>query len=95
MAISNRLIDDGSGNQSLEFVQYGLLLRPGRRHVRFVVVNGRTPVRQSFCALCCKQISEGGYLRDIRTRLCYCEAECYALKCANAMMLPQDQAKAS
>lgn len=63
--------------------------------MRFVVVNDRTPLRQSFCALCCKQIGEGGYLRDMRTRLCYCEAECYALKCGNAMMLPQNQAKAS
>ena len=59
------------------------------------MVNGRTPLRQSFCALCSQRIGEGGYLRDIRTRLCYCEAECYALKCGNAAMPPQSQAKAS
>jgi hypothetical protein len=64
--------------------------------VRFVIVNGRTPFRQSFCALCCEPVGEGGYLRDIRTRLCYCGAECYALNCGNAlMMVRQSQAKAS
>ena len=63
--------------------------------MRVVMVNGRTPLRQSVCALCCEQIGKGGYLRDIRTRLCYCETECYALKCGNAMILPQNQAKAS
>jgi hypothetical protein len=63
--------------------------------VKFVMVNGRTPFRQSFCALCCERIGEGGYLRDIRTRLCYCGEACYALKCDNAAMLPQNQVKAS
>jgi hypothetical protein len=47
--------------------------------VRFVLVNGRMPFRQSFCALCCEPIGKVGYLRDIRTRLCYCGGECYAL----------------
>src|SRR5215831_18979625 len=27
-----------------------------KRHMKFVVVNGRTPRPQSFCALCCKSI---------------------------------------
>jgi hypothetical protein len=48
--------------------------------VKFVLVNGRTPSRQSACMLCCEKIGEG-YLRDMRTRLCYCGAECYALFC--------------
>ena len=48
--------------------------------MRFVLVNGRMPFRQSFCALCCEPIGKVGYLRDIRTRLCYCGGECYALK---------------
>jgi hypothetical protein len=63
--------------------------------VKFVLVNGRMPFRQSFCALCCEPIGEAGYLRDIQTRLCYCRAECYALKSGDAVMLPENQAKAS
>jgi hypothetical protein len=63
--------------------------------VKFVLVNGRTPVRQNFCVLCAQPIGEGGYLRDIRTRLCYCGAACYALQSGNAMMLLEKQAKAS
>ena len=63
--------------------------------MRFVLVNGRTPFRQSFCALCREPIGEGGYLRDIRTRRCYCGAECYALKSGDAVMLLENQAKAS
>jgi len=55
--------------------------------VRFVLVNGRTPFRQSFCALCREPIAKTGYLRDIRTRLYYCGAECYALKSGDAVML--------
>ncbi len=54
---------------------------------KFVLVNGRTPFQAKFCELCCAPISESGYLRDIRTRLCYCGAECYALKSGTAVML--------
>jgi len=36
--------------------------------VKFVLVNGRTPRPQSFCALCCEPIG-GSYLREIATRL--------------------------
>ena len=42
-----------------------------KRHMRFVVVNGRTPRPQSFCALCCKSMGES-YLRELTTRLSYC-----------------------
>jgi len=63
--------------------------------MKFVLVNGRTPFRKSLCLLCAVPIGEGGYLRDIRTRLCYCSAECYALQSTQAVMLREDQAKAS
>jgi len=53
------------------------------------------PFRQSFCALCREPIAKTGYLRDIRTRLYYCGAECYALKSGDAVMLLENQAKAS
>ena len=35
--------------------------------MKFVLVNGRTPRPQSFCALCCESIG-GSYLREIATR---------------------------
>ena len=63
--------------------------------MKFVLVNGRTPFRQSFCVLCCERIGEGSYLRDIRTRLCYCGVACYAAKSGNGRMLLEQQAKAS
>jgi hypothetical protein len=63
--------------------------------MKFVLVNGRTPFRKSHCVLCAAPIEEGGYLRDIRTRLCYCGAECYSLQSAMVVMLTKDQAKAS
>jgi hypothetical protein len=44
--------------------------------MRFVLVNGRTPRPQSFCALCCEPIGEN-YLREIATRLSYCDRKCY------------------
>jgi hypothetical protein len=44
--------------------------------MKFVLVNGRTPTRRSLCALCCEPIGEG-YLRDITTRLAYCDHRCY------------------
>jgi hypothetical protein len=62
--------------------------------MRFVLVNGRTPFRQAFCVLCCEPIGEG-YLRDVRTRLCYCGADCHASHCGNAAMLLNNRARAS
>jgi hypothetical protein len=44
--------------------------------MRFVLVNGRTPRQQSFCAMCCEPIGET-YLREIATRLSYCNHKCY------------------
>jgi hypothetical protein len=44
--------------------------------MKFVLVNGRTPSPLSSCALCCEPIGEG-YLRDVTTRLAYCDHQCY------------------
>jgi hypothetical protein len=44
--------------------------------MRFVLVNGRTPQPQSFCALCCEPIVDS-YLREIATRFSYCDRNCY------------------
>ena len=44
--------------------------------MRFVLVNGRTPIRATFCLQCCEKISDS-YLRDTATRLPYCDYACY------------------
>src|ERR1700730_3975040 len=46
----------------------GNKLLKGRPHMKFVLVNGRTPRPESFCALCCEPIGES-YLRELTTRL--------------------------
>jgi hypothetical protein len=48
--------------------------------MKFVLVNGRSPKPQSFCALCCDSIGES-YLREIATRLSYCDHTCYVDHC--------------
>ncbi|WP_426419681.1 hypothetical protein [Bradyrhizobium genosp. A] len=48
--------------------------------MKFVLVNGRTPLRTMFCLQCCKKIS-GSYLRELRMSLPYCDYECYARHC--------------
>jgi hypothetical protein len=62
--------------------------------MKFVLVNHRTPSPQSFCALCCETI-EGSYLRDIATRLSYCDHECYVDYCKAAVPALQSHARAS
>jgi len=44
--------------------------------MKFILVNGRIPCPESSCAMCCEPIGET-YLRDIATRLSYCDHECY------------------
>ena len=48
--------------------------------MKFILVNGRTPIRITFCLQCCEKIN-GNYVREIRTRLPYCDYECYARHC--------------
>jgi len=54
--------------------------------MRFVLVSGRTPYPQSVCAMCCEPIG-AGYLRELGTRLCYCDQSCYASHCQSAILL--------
>jgi hypothetical protein len=65
-----------------------------KRDMKFVLVNGRTPRPQSFCALCRKSIGES-YLRELTTRLSYCDNNCYASTCKVAAPMLQKHAKAS
>jgi len=43
---------------------------------RFVLVNDRIPRTNGHCALCGGAI-EKGYVRDFRTRLIYCDTQCF------------------
>jgi hypothetical protein len=45
--------------------------------IRFVLVNNRVPRTDQQCALCGGLI-EKGYVRDSRTRLIYCDTQCFA-----------------
>ena len=63
--------------------------------MNFVVVNGRTPFRKSFCVHCSNPLDEQGYLRDIRTRLCYCGLACYAVQSKSGTLLLEMHSKAS
>jgi hypothetical protein len=62
--------------------------------MKFVLVNGRTPRPQSFCALCCEPIG-ASYLRELATRLSYCDHRCYFGRCRVAAAAFQGQARAS
>ena len=62
--------------------------------MKFVLVNGRTPRPQSFCTLCCKPIGES-YLRELTTRLSYCDIECYAGNCNAPPLRSKKHARAS
>ena len=53
--------------------------------MEFVLVNGRIPRPQSFCVLCCEPIGES-YLREIGTRLCYCNHDCYLDHCTDSVL---------
>ena len=62
--------------------------------MRFVFVNGRTPRAQSFCALCCKPIA-ASYLRELETRLFFCDDKCYGEHCDGAVLVLEIHARAS
>jgi hypothetical protein len=57
-------------------------------------VNGRIPSPQSFCALCCEPIGES-YMRELATRLSYCDQQCYAVHCNGANQALTNYARAS
>jgi hypothetical protein len=61
-------------------------------HMKFVLVNGRSPRTQSFCALCCEPIGEG-YVRELTTHLCYCNYECHVAHCKVAFSVLKERAK--
>jgi hypothetical protein len=62
--------------------------------MRFILVNGRSPRRQAFCAMCNQPI-EKTYLREAGTQLIYCDQDCYADHCESAVLLLENRARAS
>jgi hypothetical protein len=62
--------------------------------MKFILVNGRTPCAQSFCALCCKPIATS-YLREIETRLFYCDDKCFADRGKDVILAIENRARAS
>ena len=62
--------------------------------MRCILVNGRTPRSQSFCALYCKP-NGLKYLREIETRFSCCDDKCYAEHCVGAVLAIENHAKAS
>ena len=61
--------------------------------MKFVVVNGRTPRQQTFCELCREPIGKS-YLRELTTRLSYCDGKCYAGNCKVVAPALQKHARA-
>jgi hypothetical protein len=54
--------------------------------MNFILVNGRTPCRNSACALCGGSIGNS-YLRELGTQLYYCNQSCYVDHCSKVMDL--------
>jgi hypothetical protein len=64
------------------------------RNIRLILVNGRTPCPQSFFALGCKPIG-ASYLREVDTRLSYCDDKCHAEHRKGALLAIENHARAS
>ena len=62
--------------------------------MKFVLVNGRTPRKQSFCAMCRESIGES-YLREIVTQLSCCSYSFYVDHCKVPVLVIQNLARAS
>ena len=62
--------------------------------MNFVLVNGRTPRPQSFCALCSEPIGTN-YLREVATRFCFCDHNCYVDNRKMTVLALQKHARAS
>jgi hypothetical protein len=62
--------------------------------MRFILVNGRMPCRQSVCVRCGGPIA-ANYLREVGTDLLYCDHDCYADHCERAVRALTNHAKAS
>jgi hypothetical protein len=57
-----------------------------------VLVNNRIPRTDGHCALCGK-IIEKGYVRDLQTRLIYCDTQCFPGEADTAMPAIKNHAR--
>ncbi len=64
------------------------------RHIRFALVNGRSPATDSFCLMCEEPIGVS-YLREVGTQLIYCDQSCFAGHCKSAVLALAYDARAS
>ena len=94
IAAVSEQVDIQGHDLSFEAKIVGNKLLKGRPHMKFVLVNGRTPRPESFCALCCEPIGES-YLRELTTRLSYCDHTCYVGHCELAVSILMERARAS
>src|SRR3974390_2912083 len=69
--IKRRELTEVDMNTNLTFTTGGF------PQLTFVLVNERMPRNNAHCALCGGTI-EKGYVRDFRTRLVYCDTQCFA-----------------
>jgi hypothetical protein len=60
--------------------------------MRYILVNGRTPSGHPLCARCSEHIGTN-YLKEIGTRLFYCDPECYADHCMSAALALDSRAR--
>lgn len=77
---------DSSKREDAESYRYVRFTSAARCRMNFILVNGRTPCRNSVCALCGQSISNS-YLREMGTQLYYCDQSCYADHCKKVMDL--------
>jgi hypothetical protein len=67
--------------------------RSGFRHrTKFGLVNDRIPRTDGRCALC-DSVIEKGYVRDSRTRLIYCDTQCFPGGADLAIPVIKDRAR--
>jgi hypothetical protein len=64
------------------------------RHMRFALVNGRSPGPDPFCVKC-EELIGASYLREIGTQLVYCDHDCYVDHCRSALLALAADARAS
>lgn len=61
--------------------------------MRFMLVNDRQPKADAYCGLCCDPITES-YVREVQTRLLYCDAQCFAGHVSMAILAIEYKARA-
>jgi hypothetical protein len=62
------------------------------RAIRFVLVNNRVPRTGQHCAVCGGLI-EKGYVRDSRTRVIFCDTQCFAGWAHNAAPVAKNRGR--